>query len=306
MALLENSDESTHILPMRGIEPDNLLAFLALLGLLRALEAARPEWYPRALWKGPPWVAHLSLAQAADEASVARAAQAGVELVAANLSPDDRKNVDFSRDEYRSYAARSRTHYISAALASALTSECRSDKDRLPASPLVMMFGQGHQFFLERLGSAITDNDESGEKILEALFRPWRREDDADGFRWDPEEDQRYALRYGNPSKAGAALTVAGANRLAAIGFLSFPTVPRERRIRAAGSTYQNGGWCFVWPVWSTPLSLRCVEAILNHPDLFADGVNNLRALGVTQIFRARRVTNGKYMNIARAKPIEA
>ena len=35
---------------MDGLEPDNLLAFLALLGLLRSLEAARREWRPRAAW----------------------------------------------------------------------------------------------------------------------------------------------------------------------------------------------------------------------------------------------------------------
>src|SRR5262249_13079668 len=35
---------------LEGLEPDNLLAFLALLGLLRALEAARPGWHPRAAW----------------------------------------------------------------------------------------------------------------------------------------------------------------------------------------------------------------------------------------------------------------
>ncbi|MGH7089221.1 MAG: hypothetical protein ACREFQ_09995, partial [Stellaceae bacterium] len=34
-----------------GLEPDNLLAFLALLGLLRALEIKRPEWKPRAYWE---------------------------------------------------------------------------------------------------------------------------------------------------------------------------------------------------------------------------------------------------------------
>src|SRR5262245_20187808 len=37
-------------LRLEGLEPDNLLAFLALLGLLRALEAARPAWRPRAGW----------------------------------------------------------------------------------------------------------------------------------------------------------------------------------------------------------------------------------------------------------------
>jgi hypothetical protein len=30
---------------LQGLEPDNMLAFLALLGLLRALEQARPNWH---------------------------------------------------------------------------------------------------------------------------------------------------------------------------------------------------------------------------------------------------------------------
>jgi hypothetical protein len=37
-----------------GLEPDNLLAFLALLGLLRALDAARPDWRARAYWQDEP------------------------------------------------------------------------------------------------------------------------------------------------------------------------------------------------------------------------------------------------------------
>jgi hypothetical protein len=35
---------------LEGLEPDNLLAFLALLGLLRAIEVVRETWRPRAAW----------------------------------------------------------------------------------------------------------------------------------------------------------------------------------------------------------------------------------------------------------------
>ena len=35
---------------LNGLEPDNLLAFLALLGLLRTLEHARPTWRTRVAW----------------------------------------------------------------------------------------------------------------------------------------------------------------------------------------------------------------------------------------------------------------
>jgi hypothetical protein len=42
---------------MTGLEPDNLLAFLAMLGPLRSLEVARPDWLPHVAWQRPPWVA---------------------------------------------------------------------------------------------------------------------------------------------------------------------------------------------------------------------------------------------------------
>ena len=39
--------EDAVVLALPGLEADNLLAFLALLGLLRALETVREEWRPR-------------------------------------------------------------------------------------------------------------------------------------------------------------------------------------------------------------------------------------------------------------------
>lgn len=125
----------------------------------------------------------------------------------------------------------------------------------------------------------------------------------AQGFRWDPEDDQRYALRFGNPSKAGAANTEDGANRLATLGFLSFPSVPA---LRATTRGVDRGaeGVSFVWPVWSTPLSLSGIESLLSHPALLDGNVALLKSFGVEEIYRARRVSNGKFMNVARAAPV--
>jgi hypothetical protein len=309
------------LLPMPGLEPDNLLAFLALMGLLGALEAARPDWYPRACWKGPPWVAQLSLAARVEETEVAQAANEGIlELVKHFKLDATRKNVDFEREDYRRYARQVRDDAVAASLAAALTAEWPpKNNGRLPASPLVMMFGQGHQNFLERLVDVPSgklpnrlrklnsppDMTDAG-KIAEALFSAWRRKDDADGFRWDPQDDQRYALRYRDPSPEGAAPTVLGANRLAAIGFLSFPTTPSERELRTAGTIRADREWYFVWPIWSQPLSRSCIEALLNHPGLVSGKLDEVRLLGVVEIFRARRVANGKFMNVVRASPVHS
>jgi hypothetical protein len=143
-------------------------------------------------------------------------------------------------------------------------------------------------------------------KLAEALSSPWAHNDDADGFRWDPAEDQRYAMRFGDPSKEGAALTVHGANRLAAIGFLSCATAPNERRLAAVGAFHDEEGWGFAWPIWSEPLSRCAIEAFLTHPDLVVGNPQALRVLGVLEVRCARRISNGKFMNVTRATPTES
>jgi hypothetical protein len=313
-----DSDDDAEVFELLGLEPDNLLAFLALVGLLRALETAKPDWLPRASWRGPPWVAHLHLAEATDESAVAKVAAHGIELISAKYDVGKRRDVKFDRAEYRDYARKLRNNPTSAALATALTAEVPAKREGgLYASPLVMMFGQGHQHFLERLVAIprgelpsrlrnlkTPPNMRNPHKVAEALFKPWARKDDTDGFRWDPEEDQRYAMRFRDPSKEGAALTVHGANRLAAIGFLSYATAPRERGMTVVGAFRDDEGWGFAWPIWSEPLSRYAIEAFLAHSDVMESEPRALRALGVQEVQRARRIANGKYMNVTRARPI--
>ncbi len=323
MTLL-NPPGDTLTLPMPGLEPDNLLALLALLGLLRAIETARPNWEPRASWRGKPWVAQLHLAAFPEPMQIAEAAQEGILSLVRRFDVDSpRKKVDFTPDEYRKYAkrVRSRNDAVAAALASALTAECGIGKPkrdgRLEPSPLIIVKGgQLETKFFERLinvpngalgnptrKTRARPDFTSPAKIAEALFQPWRHEDDADGFRWDPEDDQRYALRYGDPGLAGAAPTVVGANRLAAIGFLSFSTVAGTQRMKIVGTVRSDREWRFIWPIWLTRLSRAGIEALLAHPDLLDGDRAKLRVMGVAEIFRARRVKNGNYSSVTRARP---
>jgi hypothetical protein len=216
--LARDPARTTHRLP--GIEADNLLGFLALIGALRALEHVRPRWAAQASWSGPPWEAVLHLAEDVTQDAVAAAATEGCEAIAARFDDDGRRNVTFTRDEYREFALRLRGDPVGAALAAALAAEWPEKRQGgVPAAPLVFQFGQGHQDFLDRLlavprgelpprhRKAKTPPDtRSPAKIAEALFEPWRRVDDADAFRWDPEEDQRYARkRCANPTWSGDA-----------------------------------------------------------------------------------------------------
>jgi hypothetical protein len=146
------------MLGMRGLSADNLLAFLALLGLMRALEAARPEWRSRTSWSGPPWSAHLLIAAPVDQDEVAGAADAGVLMLGQAHAFNRRKNIDFTDEQFREFAKRAAhgasTHARAEAdLAAALASEVnlRRDGNRVERNALCAIYGQGHQNFLERL-----------------------------------------------------------------------------------------------------------------------------------------------------------
>ncbi len=321
-------------LPLPGLEVDNLLSFLGLLGTLRAIQEQAPGWAPQVVWERGPWRASLDVAVQVDAPRLARVVTDGLLAVIRRLQqfrPQDVNgeplaDVSFTSEEYRRYVVASRRQSSaslqgeanSAQLAACLSCEWPLKKgDAAPiAGPLVMMFGQGHQHFLSRYfevprapmeDSPARSEDELragiATRIQRALFAPWRRSDEAQGFRWDPEDDQRYALRFGNPSKAGAANTEDGANRLATLGFLSFPSVP-ALRATTRGVDRGSEGVSFVWPAWSTPLSLAGIEALLSHPALIDGDVTRLKSFGVEEIYRARRVSNGKFMNITRAAPV--
>ena len=143
------------------------------------------------------------------------------------------------------------------------------------------------------------------------MFAPWRRVDETNGFRWDPAEDRRYALRFQNPS-GDAGRTVHGANCLAAIGLPVLPgaAVMRRGRIHflVLGTRFDaNGEAEITWLVWTPPASLAGVCALLAHPALVAEAPTqdpSLLCLGVSGCWRVRRFSVGKYFNFTRAQAL--
>jgi hypothetical protein len=314
-----------------GLEPDNLLAFLALLGLLRALEVVRAEWWPRAAWDvdRSPLRPVLVISEAHSPSSIAEAAAEGAGLVSeiysfpaekpvARAQRDLNYSEGFARRLLEDVAARGNRD--AAALWAAVMSDAATHDGQIEATPLCLLFGQGHQHFLDRLAEvprlpappargrgrnrkALTP----GETLEEALFEPWQREDPTPGFRWDPAEDVRYALRASDPSDEKST-TQHGANRLAVLGLPIFTAVPAHRgrrvRLQVIGTV---GGRDFLvcWPIWRTPASLAAIRAMLSHPGLTArDPAAELAHLGVVQVRCARRIVVGRYMNFSRAEVV--
>ncbi len=294
---------------LSGLEPDNFLAFLTLLGLLRALETAEPSWKPRAFWTGVPLRPRLLLDADVDRAALAEAAVSGIVSFGATYA-FDADDIKFSGEEFRALAD-SVTSIERGTLLAALCSDgaMKRDGKAVEATPLCMMLGSGHQYFLRRLSNATTVPTHP-EKITAALFEQWTYRDTTESFRWDPIEDRRYAYQSGNPSDTPNKVgTVTGANRLAALAFGVWSCAPGRRALLAAATNGRGADRTIRWPLNSVSASLTALLALLSHPDVSRghadpnsryDNPRALATLGVKAIVTARRYQNDKYFNVSR------
>lgn len=311
-----------------GLEPDNLLAFLALLGLLRALESADSTSYPRVAWDidVPPLRPKLIVARALTPEEMTESAAKGIEAISACHDFGDRENLNYSREECRALlnqaarAARLNRRERVDLLAALMSDAVIKDDKEEPVDPtlLCLLFGQGHQHFLDRLAGVPrepappprgkgkkTVSVSAAECLGEALFQTWHRSDPTFSFRWDPEEDVRYALMAGDPTDtAYKPGTQHGANRLATLGLGVLTLVPemRDGRVRPSviGGTSGRDGFSFAWPIWREPATLSAIRALLAHPDLRESDA--LAHLGVDHVMVVRRISVGKFMNFSRAR----
>lgn len=300
------SQPAATTIELRGLEPDNLLAFLALLGLLRALETEEPDWRARVNWQGQPRVAMLGLASPVSAGEVVTAADAGIRELGRAYA-FDKTDLNYTANEFRALAMASRQDGQRSRLVAALASDAvkRRKSERVEPTPLCAMFGQGHQHFLSRLtGMAKRDHPANALDLARALFEPWRYEDATDSFRWDPIEDRRYAHQFGDPSKSKNQIgTVTGANRLASVGFAAFLTVPQLRGLATVGITRNRWARYICWPIVAVPTSLAGHLALLAHPSLGdEDAALDLASYGVKGVARARRYQTGKFFNFERAR----
>jgi len=297
---------TTHLLS--GLEADNLLAFLALLGLLRAIDTARPEWRARVAWHGAPPMAELILAVAVDREDMIAEVTAGVRQLGV-VYDFDRKDLKYTVDEFRALAQQAQRERDRGRLVAALASDGavrrNSKEGRVQVTPLCLLLGQGHQHFLSRLTEmAQRERKEDNADLERALFETWRYEDKDESFRWDPIEDRRYAHQFGDPSGSRNKIgTVAGANRLAAIGLSTLASAPTAAGLATLGVTGFRRERSVCWPIVSAPTSLSGYVALLAHPWLGDEQIApEFARYGVLAVARARRYQVDRYSNFERAR----
>jgi len=312
-----------------GLEPDNPLAFLALLGLLRALEeveADLPEeerWWPRAFWAvdGGAWRPILRLKRQVDRSLLCARVETGMKAFRDAYAFTGYATPNFPVEEYRAFVReaehtddRRRLDVLAAIATDQILDMKRSKKkskendekasasDRVSSTPLCLMTGQGHQEFLPRLVTAVNFSI-AIEEIEASLFTRWRRADKEGkvSFRWDPEEAARQALMAGDPTdKRYKQGSETGANRLAAIGLSVLPVfrdpTPGADTGTVPGGATVNGEFALYWPIWTEPASLAAIRALLLHPDLLHPGA--LGHLGVQAAYRSFVVQLGRFKSM--------
>jgi hypothetical protein len=212
---------------------------------------------------GRGWV----LAREVTAEQISGVAAEGIETIAAGYDFDNPKDLNHSLKERRELLMREATasragHRERIDLLAALMSDSATKDDKtepVDPTPLCLLFGLGHQHFLERLAGVpreagapprrgrgrSTVTLSASQCLAEALFQPWRRDDPTFSFHWDPAEDVRYFLMAGDPTDAAyKARTQHGGNRLAAVGLAALTLVPEMRagRVRPTIIGGKSGG----------------------------------------------------------------
>ncbi len=171
------------------------------------------------------------------------------------------------------------------------------------------MSGAGHQHFLKTMRTFIDDT--SSCHLEKALFEPWVYDDPwkNHSMRWDPVDNNRYALRWDDPAKDSSknqSGSVWGGNRLAIEALPLFPTQPRQRRLETTGFLKRNRMVVLSWPVWLPAIELPVVRSLLSLSQIQKDQPDRkfLIRMGIVEVFRSQRITQGKYRNFVTAKSI--
>lgn len=248
-----------HEVELSALDGSNLLAFMAALGTLRVLSEAGRKQTPvaqvRMSWsdrsgKWAPTLHHSALAtpgQVADELGRVLCGEDRPVEPALLIAED----LTLSPDEFRSHALRAATDAsmrdrVTVDFLAAFGCEACEKQEQIDDTALRTMSGAGHQHFLGFMAklSAISNR----ENLFDALFRPWKYEDDRPSMRWDANDYRPYALRAFNPS-GDPIRTVRGANRLAIEALPYFATMPTERGIATTGFSRLERERFISWPI---------------------------------------------------------
>ena len=310
-----------------GLEPDNLLAFLALLGLLRALELKNPEWRPRAYWdvERAPLRPILTTRKQTTREDLSRSALDGLLIFKDALQPLSVNSGDsFWLLDDKSYR-RELSEWCFSALAACHPNQRKSFVWQLRCDLLAclgasrvdrkkgdvfdttpMKLPSGQMRFIDAQFDLICDC--KVEFIENSLFKPWTYSYKKKSLRLSPEDARRYAYRASDPSPEGSR-TELGASALSGLGLLAFPMSQARPNWRMVAYTGTRTEGKISWPIWSASggkgASLCTIMAMLraitfeNNPGTSASNLIHMIATARRYVLDPKQ---GDYGNVTRAK----
>lgn len=309
----------TNDILLRGIDGANPLGFLAAIGTLRVLSLGAGDIRLRWTKHENAWRPVLAMDATLEERVLVKHLST---KLATSIPPEVfalGDNPSVSRDIFRAYAqASARTALdgdrIRSDFATAFAGEHPVDKGgKVPDTALRTMGGAGHQHFLKFMRNFI--EQVQPEHLHKTLFGPWRYDDPVQNMtlRWDPSDDIRYALRWSNPSgdpNRKSMGSMWGANRLAIEALPLFPTLPTRRQLETVGFHTQGARKTYLtWPIWDVFAGVDTVRSLLDmaalhHSDRAGMKPKGLGARGITEVYRSRRLTTGKFRNFTMGAPV--
>jgi hypothetical protein len=148
----------------------------------------------------------------------------------------------------------------------------------------------------------------AGESYREALFGPWKYEDDQHSLGWDPSTMKLGAFTY----KAPTSMANAGVRAAVWLAFESLPLFPcfadSWGRLQVRAFRHDRRDFTLCWPVWRPPISLETLGSLLGWEGLVEDTIPlaELAARGVTAVYRSERFKPNKYLSSFRAAELAA
>jgi hypothetical protein len=200
--------------------------------------------------------------------------------------------IGVSVDIFRLHAEYALAHDAATArqLSALATDACVRDDDTLEPTPYSFSNGSSGKLLLKdfrALALACTRQD-----VDSSLFAGAPRGADMTALNWDPRDLRSYAHQWSDPATTKVQTDVA-ANALAYAGLGLLPSFPGRRGIEAVALLHaQDGTRGFVWPLWSPPLAMPLVRALLATASAraFAADLEAARARGIFALFRSQIV----------------
>lgn len=289
-------------LELSGLVGSSPIGALAAFGLLRIcseipeLRDARLSWVSR-----DDWVAALLVTQKnGQDDLVDRLVKylSARQMDVFNWSKDIRVAPDDFRarliDKAMSSTVSERTE---ADYFSAFGSEMVVDGSKGLVKPTAFYMTSGQQKFLDSVNDLVTKlKVNSSESIREALFGPWRYNDNQHSLGWDPITERMYALRHRAPTSE-AATSVRAAVWLAVEALPLFSTGVRNGgRLSTTSFSSENNQNVFAWPIWTDPVGLDGLRSLLATSELYGrrKDYKKLCRRGVAAVYQSARSEFGQ------------